>query len=49
MAPPKPAMPADSANSATWAFAGEMPDACAATDELRTASIARPDADRCRL
>ncbi len=49
MAPPKPAMPADSANNATWARAGEMPEVSAATDDERTANMARPDGDRCRL
>jgi hypothetical protein len=28
---------------------GEIPDVRAATSELRTASMARPDADRCKL
>ena len=44
--PPKPAIPADRANSRTFVRFDVMPDACAATSELRTASVARPDADR---
>ena len=44
--PPKPAMPAESANTRIFARVGEMPDVRAATSVLRTASIARPVADR---
>ena len=42
-------MTADTANSATCARAVEMPDACAATAELRDAYIARPVAECLRL
>ena len=38
--PPKPAMPAESANTRIFARVGEMPDVRAATSVLRTASIA---------
>ena len=46
--PPKPAIPAESANSRTFVRPTSIPDDCAATSELRTASVARPDADRSR-
>src|SRR5262249_34292138 len=49
IAPPNPAMPADSANSATCALAGDTPEVRAATCELRAAYMARPDGDFCRL
>ena len=48
-APPKPAMPADTANSETFASPAAIPAVPAATSELRMASIARPEADRRRL
>ena len=48
-APPKPAMAAENANSEIFALPGVMPDVRAATSELRTASMARPVAERRRL
>ena len=47
--PPKPAIPAATAKSAISLLAGAMPDVRAATDELRTANVARPELDFCRL
>ena len=48
-APPRPAMAAATVNTATLVRSTEIPDVRAATSELRTASIARPDAERCRF
>ena len=48
-APPRPAIPADTANNETFDQPAPIPDVRAATSELRTASTARPDDDRCRL
>ncbi len=45
-APPMPAIPADKANIITFDRLTLMPDASAATSELRTASVARPEAER---
>ena len=47
--PPKPAIAPATANSAISLRAGAIPDVRAATDELRTASAARPELDCCRL
>ena len=47
-APPNPAIPADNAKIVIFARAGEIPDVRAATSELRTASMARPLAERWR-
>ena len=44
--PPKPAIAADRAKIMIFVRLARMPDASAATSELRTASIARPDAER---
>ena len=48
-APPKPAIAAENANNEILALPGVIPDVRAATSELRTASMARPVADRRRL
>ena len=48
-APPRPAIPADTANSETFDQPAPIPDVRAATSELRTASTARPDDDRRKL
>ncbi len=47
--PPNPAIAAENAKSVISLRAGATPEVRAATSELRTASAARPDADRCRL
>ena len=44
--PPKPAIAADRAKIRIFVRLARMPDASAATSELRTARMARPDADR---
>jgi hypothetical protein len=44
--PPRPAMPALSAKTMILVRSTRTPDAAAATSELRTASIARPEAER---
>src|SRR5437868_3063115 len=47
-APPNPAMNADTANNPSFVLTGDTPDVAAAVSAVRTATIARPDADRLR-
>src|SRR5207248_9337052 len=44
-----PAMNADTANNPSFVLTGDTPDVAAAVSAVRTATIARPDADRLRL
>jgi hypothetical protein len=47
--PPKPPMAAEVANRLSFVRTAETPDVWAAVSDVRTAVIARPDTDRCRL